>query len=212
LSSFSILGKPAFAKSLPTKSSGSPRRQLQIQHFFYLLFRYGNRGRSQLLIDGLQNGTLPFQAMNLFSQDLSQGFGLALSNQFGKPPGQVTNFRILYVQPIVHRFTYRSTSDSLSDNEGMKTRRPDTELNSEEAELEQEDLGPNSGGQSSDNQGLSDAEDEDSESVDELVEEGQYLEAGVISGIENAPPADAGEVTTRQFPVDDVPLEYLEED
>jgi hypothetical protein len=92
------------------------------------------------------------------------------------------------------------------------TRRPDTELNSEDAEMEREDLGPNSGGQSSDNQGLSDAEDEDSESVDELVEEGQYMEAGVISGIENAPPADVAEVTTRQFRVDDVPQEYLDED
>jgi hypothetical protein len=99
----------------------------------------------------------------------------------------------------------------LGDNEGM-TRRPDTELNSEEAEMEREDLGPNSGGQSSDNQGLSDSEDEDSESVDELVEEGQYMEAGVMSGIENAPPADVAEVTTRQFRVDDVPQEYLDED
>jgi hypothetical protein len=92
------------------------------------------------------------------------------------------------------------------------TRRPDTELNSEEAEMEREDLGPNSGGQSSDNQGLSDSEDEDSESVDELVEEGQYIEAGVMSGIENAPPADVAEVTTWQFRVDDVPQEYLDED
>jgi hypothetical protein len=94
----------------------------------------------------------------------------------------------------------------------MKTRPTDTRPNSEEAELEQEELGPNSAGQSSDNQGLSDAENEDSESVDELVEEGQYFEAGVISGVENAPPADVAEVKTRQIPVDDVPLEYLDED
>ena len=100
----------------------------------------------------------------------------------------------------------------LSDNEGMKKRPLDTESNSKEAELEQEELGPNSAGQSSDNQGLSDAEEADSESVDELVEEGQYFEAGVVSGIENAPPADVAEVKTRQFPVDDVPLEYLDED
>jgi hypothetical protein len=100
----------------------------------------------------------------------------------------------------------------LSDNEGMKKRPLDTEPNSVETELEQEELGPNSAGQSSDNLGLSDAEDADSESVDELVEEGQYFEAGIISGVENAPPADIAEVTTRQIPVDDVPQEYLDED
>jgi hypothetical protein len=59
---------------------------------------------------------------------------------------------------------------------------------------------------------LSDAEDANSESVKELLEEGQYFEASVMSGIENAPPADAAEVTTRQVAEDDVPAEYLEED
>jgi hypothetical protein len=94
----------------------------------------------------------------------------------------------------------------------MKTRRTATELNSEETGVEQRTQGPGSAGQSSDNLGLSDAENADSESVDELVEEGQYLEASAIGAIENAPPADVSEVRTRQFPVDDVPLEYLEED
>ncbi len=70
----------------------------------------------------------------------------------------------------------------------------------------------NSGGQSGDTQGLSDTEDADSESVKELLEDGQYFEAAAISGIENAPPADAAEVTTRQVAEDDVPEEYLEQD
>jgi len=73
-------------------------------------------------------------------------------------------------------------------------------------------FGPDSAGQSGDLQGLSDSEDSDSESVAELLEEGQYYEASVISGIENAPPADVAEVTTKQFPEDDVPEEYLEQD
>jgi hypothetical protein len=73
-------------------------------------------------------------------------------------------------------------------------------------------LGPNSAGQSGDTQGLLTDDDADSESVTELLEEGQYFEASVLSGIENAPPADVAEVRTKQVPEDDVPLEYLEQD
>ena len=73
-------------------------------------------------------------------------------------------------------------------------------------------LGPEAGGQSGDTEGLSRAELADSESVEELLEEGQAFEAGVISGVENAPDADRGGVRTRQVPEDDVPQEYLDED
>jgi hypothetical protein len=67
-------------------------------------------------------------------------------------------------------------------------------------------------GQSGDTQGLSDVAEAGSESVAELVEEGQYLEAEAISGVENAPDADVAEVHTRQVPEDDVPSEYLSND
>jgi len=77
---------------------------------------------------------------------------------------------------------------------------------------EAEETGPGSAGQSGDIQGLSDTEDTGSESVTELLEEGQYFEASVISGIENAPPADVAEVKTREVPADDVPAEYFHED
>jgi hypothetical protein len=73
-------------------------------------------------------------------------------------------------------------------------------------------LGPETGGQSGDNEGLSRSEIADSESVEELLEEGQAFEAGIVSGVENAPDADESEVRTRQFPEDDVPREYLDED
>jgi hypothetical protein len=73
-------------------------------------------------------------------------------------------------------------------------------------------MGPGSGGQSGDTQGLSDVAGADSESVEELLEEGQFFEAEVISGVENAPDADVAEVHTRQVPEDDVPSEYLEDD
>jgi hypothetical protein len=73
-------------------------------------------------------------------------------------------------------------------------------------------LGPEAGGQSGDTEGLSRAELADSESVEELLEEGQAFEAGIVSGVENAPEADKGGVRTRQVPEDDVPQEYLDED
>ena len=73
-------------------------------------------------------------------------------------------------------------------------------------------LGAESGGQSGDTQGLSRREYDDSESVEELLEEGQYAEAEAVSGVENAPDADQGEVRTREVTEDDVPEEYLDQE
>jgi hypothetical protein len=73
-------------------------------------------------------------------------------------------------------------------------------------------LGAASGGQSGDTQGLSRRSYDDSESVEELLEEGQYAEAEAVSGVENARDADQGDVRTTQFPEDDVPEEYQNED
>jgi hypothetical protein len=67
-------------------------------------------------------------------------------------------------------------------------------------------------GQSGDTQGLSDVAEAGSESVAELVEEGQFFEAGVIGGVEDAPDPDVAEVHTKQLPEDDVPAEYLNSD
>ena len=60
--------------------------------------------------------------------------------------------------------------------------------------------------------GVSVVEDADSESPDELLEEGQAFEAGIVSGVENAPNADKSEVRTHEVPQDDVPPEYDDED
>jgi hypothetical protein len=70
--------------------------------------------------------------------------------------------------------------------------------------------GAESAGQSGDTQGISDIAGADSESVRELLEEGQSFEAEAILGVQNAPDADVSEVHTRQFREDDVPPEYLE--
>jgi hypothetical protein len=73
-------------------------------------------------------------------------------------------------------------------------------------------LGSRSGGQSGDTQGLAAGPDVDSESVEELLEEGQSYEAEVIQGVEDAPDADQGEVRTREVEEDDVPEEYRDKD
>ena len=73
-------------------------------------------------------------------------------------------------------------------------------------------MGQGSGGQSGDTQGLSDVAEAGSESVEELLEEGQSFEAEAVGGVENAPDPDVAEVHTRQVPEDDVPSEYLGRD
>jgi hypothetical protein len=75
-----------------------------------------------------------------------------------------------------------------------------------------ESAGSGSGGQSGDLQGLSTAERAASESVDELIEEGNAFDAGIVSGVEEAGESGGREVRTREVPEDDVPGEYLNED
>lgn len=87
-------------------------------------------------------------------------------------------------------------------------------IETEDSDIRQEgqdELGPETAGQSGDTQGLSNTAQADSQSVEELVEEGQFFEAAVVSGVENAPPADEAEVTTKQVGEDEVPPEYQEQ-
>ena len=60
--------------------------------------------------------------------------------------------------------------------------------------------------------GISVVQGANSESPDELLEEGQTFEAGVVSGVENAPDPDQGEVRTHEVSQDDVPEEYDDKD
>lgn len=80
--------------------------------------------------------------------------------------------------------------------------------NVEIVEFEATGLGAGSAGQSGDLQGLTNRAAADSESVDELLEEGNAFEAEVIKGVEDVPDADEGEIVTREVPEDDVPSEY----
>jgi hypothetical protein len=82
----------------------------------------------------------------------------------------------------------------------------------DDLDLSSPELGARSGGQSGDIQGLSDREGADSESVDELMEEGNAFEADAVAGVEEADDSDEREVHTHEVPEDDVPEEYLDED
>ena len=72
--------------------------------------------------------------------------------------------------------------------------------------------GARSSGQSGDLQGLSNIEGADSESVAELIEEGNAFEADAVMGVEHADDTDEKEVRTHEVPQDDVPGEYLDEE
>ena len=66
-------------------------------------------------------------------------------------------------------------------------------------------------GQSGAIQQIPDEAEADSESVEELAEEGNAYEADVIEGVEDADDPDVSEVTTREVPEDDVPAEYQQD-
>ena len=68
------------------------------------------------------------------------------------------------------------------------------------------------GGGAGDYEGISRVESVDSESPEELLEEGNAFEAGIVEGVQNAPNANRGEVRTREVPEDDVPTEYDDQD
>jgi hypothetical protein len=78
----------------------------------------------------------------------------------------------------------------------------------ETVQLKPRQLAARAGAGGGDFGGVSVVEGVDSESADELLEEGQAFEAGIISGVERAGNAEESEVTSHEVPQDDVPEEY----
>lgn len=68
----------------------------------------------------------------------------------------------------------------------------------EELDRDHGQHGPDSAGQSGDTQGLSPTADATDESVEELADDGQYYEAGVIEGVEDAADHPETPAHTRQ--------------
>jgi hypothetical protein len=92
----------------------------------------------------------------------------------------------------------------------LKKRLPGKNQTAATVAFEPEGLRARSGGQSGDLQGLSSKAGADSESVGELLEEGNAFEAEVVKGVQDV--ADESEVVTHEVPEDDVPKEYLDKD
>jgi hypothetical protein len=78
----------------------------------------------------------------------------------------------------------------------------------ETVRLKEKGLAARAGVGAGDYQGVSTVAHGDSESAEELLEEGQAFEAGIVSGVEDAGEADGAEVITHEVPQDDVPGEY----
>ena len=112
-----------------------------------------------------------------------------------------------------NKAAYKKVTAEAADKKSKSTRRRRIRRRSEPADTTAfSPQGPvvDSGGQSGDLQGLSNVEVADSESVDELLEEGNAFEADVVAGVENAGNANPKEVRTHEVPEDDVPAEYLD--
>jgi hypothetical protein len=92
---------------------------------------------------------------------------------------------------------------------GLGRRVRDLDLDTLEP-LDERGLGLEAGGRARGTEGMS--RTQRAESVEELVEEGQAFEAGIVNGVENAPDADRGPIRTREVPEDDVPEEYIDRD
>jgi hypothetical protein len=108
-------------------------------------------------------------------------------------------------RPVTRRAAPRSAAPKRTAPSRSGSRRRSVDTGSERG------IGAGSAGQSGDTEGLSRLAEADSESVEELVEEGQTFEAGIISGVEEARRGGTRGVRTRQVPEDDVPQEYLDE-
>jgi hypothetical protein len=94
----------------------------------------------------------------------------------------------------------------------VRSRKTRKRTQPESAVFEQRAVRSRSGAQSGDLQGLRDIEGADSESVDELIEEGNAFEADVVAGVEHADEDQEREVHTHEVPEDDVPEEYLDKE
>jgi hypothetical protein len=128
-----------------------------------------------------------------------------------KPVAKKASAKKLVAKPAA-KTKSAATKPSQKNSAAKKATRGPREIINPVSPSGQRGLGAASGGQSGDTQGLSRKDYDDSESVEELLEEGQYMEAEAVSGVENAKDADQGEVRTTQVPEDDVPEEYKDQD
>jgi hypothetical protein len=110
------------------------------------------------------------------------------------------------------RSAKKKSAKKVTAKKGVRSRKTRKPTQPESAVFEQGAVRSRSGAQSGDLQGLRDIESADSESVDELIEEGNAFEADVVAGVEHADEDQEREVHTHEVPEDDVPEEYLDKE
>jgi len=110
------------------------------------------------------------------------------------------------------RSAKKKSAKKVTAKKRVRSRKTRTPTQPESAVFEQGAVRSRSGAQSGDLQGLRDIEGADSESVDELIEEGNAFEADVVAGVEHADEDQEREVHTHEVPEDDVPEEYLDKE
>ena len=124
-----------------------------------------------------------------------------------------TKAKMIKTKPVTNRKALRKKKVIAKPKPKPARRKPRGRPDAGElVSFEQRGMGARSGGQSGDTQGIAGGPDVDSESVEELLEEGQSYEAEVVNGVENARDPDQGEVRTREVEEDDVPEEYRDKD
>jgi len=129
----------------------------------------------------------------------------------GRTPEKSANRAAAPNKPVHKRKGLKKTmSGKAASVDKKQTRKKNQERGS--LAFYRETSGSRSGEQSGDLQGLSNVESVDSESVDELIEEGNAFEAGVVLGVEEAGEREEREVRSHQVPEDDVPGEYLDQE
>lgn len=131
------------------------------------------------------------------------------------PPRKKAKKSQIKVKPAAHASRRKTKTPparaAIRDNAALRRKKAEAD-DVVTPDIENADLEARAAGQAGNLQGLSDTADADSESVDELLEEGNSFEAGIIKGVEDAADADRGEVRTHEVREDDVPEEYLDED
>ena len=115
-------------------------------------------------------------------------------------------------KPVARKAAVRKPAKKLTKKArpkpATKTAKPSRGKQAVTFALDSPDL--RSGRQSGDLQGLSGLTGADSESVNELAEEGNSFEAAAVKGVEDA--GDGRSVRTHEVLEDDVPEEYLDQD
>jgi hypothetical protein len=131
--------------------------------------------------------------------------------QKGRNPKKSAKRNVAPDKALARKKGLKKTTSRKAASGGNKKTRKKNQGRSASA-FSREMPGPRSGEQSGDLQGLSNVESADSESVGELIEEGNAFEAGVVTGVEEAGRRSERGVRTREVPEDDVPGEYLDQD